>query len=137
MLTKKGEEFTHRQLRWYERLEPYTFTVTYIKGKDNAVPDALSRTPAFYEVKALELIPKAPHHMITADEFEQAMQADHRYMTVVEDADARKVLDFHVNKQGALETRDHRVCVPNDDTLRYKLVLEAYEPLYSGHFGYT
>ena len=57
MLTKKGEEFTHRQLRWYERLEPYMFTVVYIKGKDNAVPDALSRTPAFYEVKAIELQP--------------------------------------------------------------------------------
>ena len=75
--------------------------------------------------------------MISIDEFEQAKQADSRYMAVVNDANVGKTLDFHLNEHGALETDDHRTCVPNDDALRYKLVLEVYEPLYSGHFGYT
>lgn len=44
ILTTKGEDFTHRQLRWFEKLEPYTFTVRYVKGNDNRTADALSRT---------------------------------------------------------------------------------------------
>ena len=57
ILTRKGEDFTPRQLRWWEKLEPYSFKVEYIKGQENVVPDALSRTPAFY-VNALELTPQ-------------------------------------------------------------------------------
>ena len=75
--------------------------------------------------------------MIEVDEFEQARQADDRYIEVVKDQSIRDMLDLLLNHQGALETKDHRVCVPNNDALRYKLVLEAHEPLYSGHFGYT
>ena len=47
LLTTKGEDFTYRQLRWFEKLEPYSFRVQYIRGKDNQAADALSRTPSF------------------------------------------------------------------------------------------
>ena len=35
ILTKKAEELTPRQIRWLERLEPYAFTMKYLKGQMN------------------------------------------------------------------------------------------------------
>ena len=43
ILTKKAEDLTPRQLRWLEKLEPFSYTVIYIKGGENIVADALSR----------------------------------------------------------------------------------------------
>jgi hypothetical protein len=37
--------FSTRIVRWVMRLQPYSFTVTYIAGKDNITADALSRIP--------------------------------------------------------------------------------------------
>ena len=39
------------------------------------------------------------------------------------------------NDSGILETFSGQICVPNNDVLRYKLVLEAHEPLFAGHFS--
>lgn len=45
-----------RLARWALQLQGYKFTVSHRKGKDNVVPDALSRIPES-EVASLELIP--------------------------------------------------------------------------------
>ena len=82
LLTKKGEEFTPRQLRWYERLEPFHFNVTYIRGETNVVPDALSRTPMFYELSALELGRTGTDAILDA-ELKMAAAADRRYQAVL------------------------------------------------------
>ena len=34
-----------------------------------------------------------------------------------------------------LMTRDKQMCVPNLDSLRYKITLEEHEPPDAGHFG--
>ena len=135
VLTKKGEDFTYRQLRWYERLEPYTFTVKYIKGKDNMVPDALSRTPEFYSIGAIELMPPSPHITIETSALVDAMMHDVKYKTLCSDPELCMKLYLRRSAQGLLETEGGQVCVPNDDVLRYKLVLEAHEPLFAGHFS--
>ena len=135
VLTKKGEDFTYRQLRWYERLEPYTFTVKYIKGNDNVVPDALSRTPEFYSIGAIELMPPSPHITIETSALVDAMMHDVKYKTLCSDPELCMKLNLRMSTQGLLETEGGQVCVPNDDVLRYKLVLEAHEPLFAGHFS--
>ena len=135
MLTKKGEEFTHRQLRWYERLEPYSFTVTYIKEQENYVPDALSRTPAFYEVGAIEVTPEGPRHVLCVPEILQAAEDDKRYQALVGDMLKQREVGVVLTRLGLLETLDGRLCVPNDESLRFKIVLEAHEPLFAGHFS--
>ena len=82
ILTKKGEDFTPRQLRWWEKLEPYSFKVEYIKGQENVVPDALSRTPAFY-VNALELTPQVGW-VIGSQDLKDASLRDPKYQEVLE-----------------------------------------------------
>ena len=77
ILTKKGEDFTLRQLRWFEKLEPFSFTVKHIKGKENVVPDALSRTPKYYAVNALE-VGRQPEGDIHVDEIKDAITHDIR-----------------------------------------------------------
>ena len=133
ILTKKGEEFTPRQLRWYEKLEPYTFTVTYVKGNENVVPDALSRTPAFY-VNAVEVNACSPHDLC-GDELCTAAQADAKYVALLRDTTLHKTLGV-TPRGNLLCTQLHQVCVPASKALRYKLVLEAHEPAFAGHFGF-
>ena len=135
ILTKKGEDFTHRQLRWYERLEPFSFTVTYIKGEDNCVPDALSRTPAFYTIKAIEFLPTTPHSQLNAQTLQDALNHDSKYAQLCRDPSKCSELKLVCNSQGLLETSTGQICVPNDDVLRYKIALEAHEPLFAGHFS--
>ena len=135
ILTKKGEDFTHRQLRWYERLEPYSFTVIYIKGKDNHVPDALSRTPAFYTIKAIELLPASPQLQINTQTLQDALANDARYTLLCNDPIKCTELKLSCNAQGLLQTSSGQICILNDDVLRYKIVLESHEPLFAGHFG--
>ena len=75
ILTKKGENFTYRQLRWFEKLEPYTFRVKYIKGETNQVADALSRTPSF-TVAAVEIQPIKTE--LDSSVFIEAIKKEHR-----------------------------------------------------------
>ena len=97
MLVRGGEEFllfdpevgyactiyraTHAD-RWFEKLEPYTFTVRYIRGHDNQAADALSRTPQFY-VSAVEFT--APTPDLDPTIFAQAAQDDYDYLTIAQD----------------------------------------------------
>ena len=135
ILTKKGEDFTYRQLRWYERLELYTFTMKYIKGKENVVPNTLSKTPKFFSIGAMELIPPSPHAKINKAALVDAIIHDTKYTSLRDNPELCARLHLRVNAQGLLETAGGQVCVPNNDILRYKLVLEAHEPMFAGHFS--
>ena len=133
ILTKKGEDFTPRQLRWYERLEPYAFTVTYVKGKDNVAPDALSRTPAFY-LNAIELGHDG-HNDIGLDALRDVAKTDSKYQKLLQEPDTQRQVGVRA-RDGLLVTVSHgQVCVPSDDILCYKLALEAHEPPFAGHFS--
>ena len=61
---------------------------------------------------------------------------DFRYNNLKNNPTALARLRLSVNSQGYLETEKGQICVPNNDALRYKLALEAHEPLFAGHFGY-
>lgn len=39
------KDLSRRQLRWQEFISQYDMTITYIRGEDNTVADALSRLP--------------------------------------------------------------------------------------------
>ena len=107
----------------------------YIKGKENIVPDALSRTPKFFSVGAMELISTSPHAKIDNAEFIDAIVQDKKYTSLRDNHELCDKLQLKTNAQGLLETAGGQICVPNNDILRYKLVLEAHEPMFAGHFS--
>lgn len=51
----RQSNLTGRLARWVFQLQGYKFTISHRKGKDNVVPDALSRVPV-EEISALDLI---------------------------------------------------------------------------------
>ena len=51
------KELSPRQIRWAEFLAPFNFRIHYVKGKENARADALSRRP---DHKGNEKIDAAP-----------------------------------------------------------------------------
>ena len=56
------KDLSRRQLRWQEFMSQYDMTITYIKGEENTVADALSRLPprSFRDEMDLDLIAKPP-----------------------------------------------------------------------------
>ena len=134
LLTTKGEDFTYRQLRWFEKLEPYSFRVQYIKGSDNKVADALSRTPSF-QISAVENAASEPK--LDDEAFSKAVQTDSDYKEVLHDRELCAQLQLTRHELGLLQRADGTIWVPDDPVLRYKIVLEAHEPPFSGHFGRT
>lgn len=41
----KQKDFNERQQMWVSKVHAYDFNIEYVKGKNNAVADALSRKP--------------------------------------------------------------------------------------------
>ena len=131
LLTKKGEHFSNRQYRWYERLCDFSFDFYHLAGNLNAAADALSRSPAYF-VSALEV------------RHEQRRMADLGWEEVVKAAEKdwgyqewreRQGEGGMQIKQGVAVDVMGRIVVPYDVALRTKIVLEAHEPPFCGHLG--
>ena len=86
-------------------------------------------------MKAIELCPPEVYKMISGDELRDARDKDERYVRLCHDVQMLARFKMKVNEQRLLETEEGQLCVPQNDVLRYKLALEAHEPLFSGHFG--
>ena len=52
LLRTKGEDFSNRQMRWFERLSEFCFEVEHLPGQNNKVADALSRA---HVISAIEV----------------------------------------------------------------------------------
>ena len=133
ILTKKGEEFSNRQTRWLEKLGDFTFEVSHIPGAENKAADALSRA---HVVSALEVGEEASKHQLRGwEEVRQAAEQDADYQEergkVKEGQSARG----RGEREGVIIDSVGRVIVPSDQILRTKLILEAHEPPFCGHFG--
>ena len=137
ILTKKVEDLTSRQLRWLERLEPFSFTIKYIKGNDNVVADALSREVASLEVNAIEVTDGCGQVVelgLRKEDVVEAIQQDSFYLELLKDVTAQLQLAME-NREGVLYTSTGQLCVPKSKLLRFKLVLEHHDQAYAGHWS--
>ena len=135
ILTKKAEELTPRQLRWLERLEPFSFSIKFIRGQENVVADALSRevVPQESAVNAIEIVDQRQTHF-GYDDIIESVTADDFYREILEDEMLQQQLEVEA-RDGLLFTGDGKLCVPNNKTVRFQLVLEHHDQKFAGHWS--
>ena len=75
------------------------------------VPDALSRTPKFFSIGAMELISSSPHAKIDKTELVDAIAHDPKYIALRDNPALCARLHLRINTQGLLETEGGQVCV--------------------------
>ena len=133
ILTKKAEELTPRQLQWLERLEPFAYTIKYIRGQENVVADALSRAADTLSVNTIEFN-AAPAFSLSVTDVAEAVTQDAFYKDALEDETIRMQLQLN-RRNDLLYTQREQLCIPADRVLRFKLVLEHHDQAYAGHWS--
>ena len=133
ILTKKGEEFSNRQTRWLERLGDFTFKVSHIPSIENKAADALSRA---HIVSALEVGEEVQQHKLREwEELRRAAARDKEYQDELEKVKSRTSTREREEREGVIIDLVGRVKALCDHLLRAKMILEAHEPPFCGHFG--
>ena len=83
LLIKKGENFSNRQYRWFDRLSDFVFDFRHLAGNLNAAADALSRNPEYF-VSALEIRNEQRRlEDLEWEEVVKAVQEDQGYQHVI------------------------------------------------------
>ena len=136
MLCKPSPDRTPLQMRWYLALAPYDFHLIVIRGKENAVADALSRSP-MYGTHATQ-VSEAPL-CISLRMLQIAAKVDTRYAQALREAREHGTTTQHHHQwheeEGLLVNETQHVWVPAHDLLRAMILSEEHEPPYAGHRG--
>ncbi|POM65531.1 Pol protein [Phytophthora palmivora] len=138
---------SHRMARWMSFFAEYNFRVEYKTGKLNGLANVLSRRPDY------ELAHVSRVTMDLYDRIRLAYQEDDNYTPLVQflsDGKDAKVERLSPRQRAQLhryemvdgllhyrvDPRDPpRVVVPNDEDLKYDILLEAHDAPISGHLG--
>ena len=150
-----------RQRRWIELLKDYDCQILYHPGKANVVADALSRksmgslahvaeqkkemvkelSKLFSEGLSLEMLETQP--MIAQfrvrskliDEIRAAQIADTECQKFIDRVRRGQEKRYRISNEMLM--LDNRVCVPNANNLRQRILPEAHYAPYSVHLGAT
>jgi hypothetical protein len=134
-----------RQSRWLDTLAMYHFDIEYIDGKTNVVADGLSRRAdhqekedhqqqQLHQVAAVE-----PHQLLAVTQLHaeifDASKHDAEYKRLLKKK-ASELKKLHLSVIGGLlyHSKD-RLYVPNDPSLRTRLLHECHDTPTSGHLG--
>ncbi|KAK4270828.1 hypothetical protein QN277_019597 [Acacia crassicarpa] len=151
------KELNMRQRRWLELIKDYELEIQYHEGKANVVADALSRKSrhtlnAFVipnelceEFRRLEievLLPAERIGMLNVltiqptifDEIREAQASDSLLQGIKEKKGQGEAIDFEVDEGGTTKFKG-RLCVPNNESIKRKILEEAHNTPYSIHPG--
>ncbi|GKA11548.1 putative nucleotidyltransferase, ribonuclease H [Tanacetum coccineum] len=111
-------------LRWLELLKDYDTNIQYHTGKANVVADALSRKSgmiACFDSMILHDLERLDVELC----IKEAQRDDGELWAIVQNVEDGKHTKFSVDDDGVVWFED-RLCVPNDQVLREKVMTEAH-----------
>lgn len=132
---------TRRQARWMELMQEYDFVFKYKPGKDNIVPDALSRrpdhkvsdpTPCQINSMNISLDPGIRQRLIECYPVDPVLSSLYESCRQASPSDRHFVFDdlLWINIKGTT-----RLCIPSDTKLRSTLLHDSHDSPLAGHLG--
>jgi hypothetical protein len=120
-----------RQRRWSEFMSEYDFGISYIKGKENVVIDALSRRPRIFSLVTLKV--NLREHVLTQ------LPGDSWYLKVTSNLQSGRQLvpkyeGYSLETDGLLRYRG-RMYIPENGDIQSIILKEAHRALYCAHLG--
>ncbi|KAL5865850.1 hypothetical protein ACOSQ3_003364 [Xanthoceras sorbifolium] len=138
-------ELNLRQRRWMELIKDYDCVIDYHPGKANVVADALSRK-ALCALKAMNvqlqlnsdsaLVAELICRPSLIQQIAEKQKQDARIQMICGQISEGKHPDFSIRADGIVCFRD-RICIPDDEELRKRILTEAHSSSYAMHPGST
>ena len=135
------KDLSRRQARWAQDLAPYqpNMSIIYKKGEDN-MADALSRLNLLTVTSGISasllssLAHLLPTHVTLADPILDEIKTAYSSDSLYAPENTRRPSYLHL--RDSLWYFKERVCVPNDTTIRRRLLYEFHDVPTAGHSGY-
>jgi hypothetical protein len=123
-----------RQARWMALLSKFDFEIKHIKGKENRVADALSRS-----MKTIHLAAVSSYETDVKERVRNAQETDTFFQTVTsylqQEPTGIKYESYQTTEEGLLTYRS-RLYIPDCDDLKRFIMDELRKRPYTGHPGY-